>query len=495
MPEAWRGSITLCLIVNPQLLGMPAGPAVMLDLKVPGMGWISAVSITQPAHRRMMKYLGSPEPAVGGSAAWQVSLLPVFSSLLEVRKDRGFPLRGFDMETAAWAIYIDNLTEDEIFEAESAAALLGQASTRMLAAEDRYVGWASPGSDDKAVNRQVDRTSLGVRTEGELGRRDTPAQYCCGLVSATLWLLKHDEVQHKWMEVVLGRWVRQMCLRRATFVCFDRAWVWLSTTQGSGPLPTAVRSELLAAVCLLPLMYADLRGPLSGEVSATDASERGGGVVVSTGLTVEGLRYLERCQSASDSPSGDEVVLLGPFDGVSAMRVAWHNLGLGCAGHISIDNCPHARRVVESEWPDVEHHADILKVDDKVIGNWKHKYPGAKHVVSVGGFPCQDLSGANVQRKGLSGARSGLFWELVRVWKTLTRSWKSARLHRCAENVQGLKHEDEMTISKELGVPALAACASLFAWCNRPRLFWIDWRPQQRSGEASVLSALERVDS
>ena len=64
------------------------------------------------------------------------------------------------------------------------------------------------------------------------------------------------------MEVVLGRWVKQMVLRRATFVCFDRTWPWLAACSRDGPLPTEIRAELLSAVALSPLMFSDLRGPL-----------------------------------------------------------------------------------------------------------------------------------------------------------------------------------------------------------------------------------------
>ena len=57
MPDAWRGSMALCLRVRPELLGKPPGAPVLLDLRVPGMGWGSAVSVTQQAHRRMLAYV------------------------------------------------------------------------------------------------------------------------------------------------------------------------------------------------------------------------------------------------------------------------------------------------------------------------------------------------------------------------------------------------------------------------------------------------------
>ena len=41
---------------------------------------------------------------------------------------------------------------------------------------------------------------------------------------------------------------------------------------------------------------------------------------------------------------------------------------------------------------------------------------------------------------------------------------------------------EEALISPTLGVPALAACGSLFRWKRRPRLFWSDWALQGGDG-------------
>ena len=177
---------------------------------------------------------------------------------------------------------------------------------------------------------------------------------------------------------------------------------------------------------------------------------------------------MRRCAAAWSTASADEVVLLGRFDGVSAMRVAWQNLGLGCLGHVAIDNCPHAKRVLTSEWPDALRDQDVRKVDERQVEQWRGQFPGACHILSVADFPCHDLTSAHVRRRGLAGSRSSLFWEQTRLWKTVACVWRSARLHRCAENVQRMPANDEWAITNELGVPALAVCGSLFSWTNRP---------------------------
>ena len=123
-----------------------------------------------------------------------------------------------------WATYIDNLTEDEILPLVSALDIFGTTSPGMACADGRYIEWASPGLDDKIVNREANRTVLGRLYVGFLGRTDTPENYPVRLVGATMWLLSRPMVKKRWVQVVAGRWVRQMLMRRAAMVSFGRLW-------------------------------------------------------------------------------------------------------------------------------------------------------------------------------------------------------------------------------------------------------------------------------
>ena len=60
----------------------------------------------------------------------------------------------------------------------------------------------------------------------------------------------------------------------------------------------------------------------------------------------------------------------------------------------------------------VKHLGDITKIDGS-------KIPIVDCI--TGGSPCQDLSVANGQRKGLAGERSGLFMEQVRIVKEMRK--------------------------------------------------------------------------
>jgi len=103
------------------------------------------------------------------------------------------------------------------------------------------------------------------------------------------------------------------------------------------------------------------------------------------------------------------------------------DLGLEQAGMEVIFQCEilsFGQQVLKKHWPSVPIASDITKITGKDV-------PDAD--VFVGGFPCQDLSLANQgKRKGLEGARSGLFYKYAELIKEKKPRWVFI------ENVPGL---------------------------------------------------------
>lgn len=83
----------------------------------------------------------------------------------------------------------------------------------------------------------------------------------------------------------------------------------------------------------------------------------------------------------------------------------------------------------------------------------------------IWGSPCQDLSVAKKDRKGLNGERSGLFWEYVRILKEVNPKWF------ILENVASMSKESRDTISDVLGVKPIMIDAALVSAQRRKRLF------------------------
>lgn len=124
------------------------------------------------------------------------------------------------------------------------------------------------------------------------------------------------------------------------------------------------------------------------------------------------------------------------FAGIGGME-----LGLERTGHYEtawqVEINDHARSVLERHWPEVKRHDDVCT------------FPTQDHDwscdVLTGGFPCQDLSVAG-RGEGLSGSRSGLFYEVVRIARCLGPRYVilenvSALLSRGMGNVLGCLSE------------------------------------------------------
>ena len=92
------------------------------------------------------------------------------------------------------------------------------------------------------------------------------------------------------------------------------------------------------------------------------------------------------------------------FAGIGGFDLGFERAGMQCKWQVEIDD--YATRVLEKHWPSVHRERDIRDCG-------KHNLEAVD--VICGGFPCQDISVANVTGKGLDGERSGLFFEAVRV--------------------------------------------------------------------------------
>ncbi|XP_047740817.1 DNA (cytosine-5)-methyltransferase 3C [Hyalella azteca] len=92
----------------------------------------------------------------------------------------------------------------------------------------------------------------------------------------------------------------------------------------------------------------------------------------------------------------------------------------------------------------------------------------------LGGSPCSDLSIVNPKRKGLfdPSGTGILFFEFVRILKSVARANKKHPLLWLFENVASMPTEYRNTISKHLHSEPTAVDARAFTPMSRTRLFW-----------------------
>jgi len=148
--------------------------------------------------------------------------------------------------------------------------------------------------------------------------------------------------------------------------------------------------------------------------------------------------------------------VLSLFDGISGARQALKNLNIDCEYYASeIDK--FAIQVSKNNHSDIIHIGDVNDIDFKQIKDVD---------LLIAGFPCQDLSIAKRDGKGLEGARSGLFSKCLEALEICKPKYF------LFENVNSMKKEWKDKISKLLGVEPIMINSALLTAQMRKRLYW-----------------------
>ena len=155
--------------------------------------------------------------------------------------------------------------------------------------------------------------------------------------------------------------------------------------------------------------------------------------------------------------------VLSLFDGISGCRQALKELNIDCEYYASeIDK--YAIEVAKANHPDIIHIGDVKGITK---GDEMFFYLNNFDLL-IGGSPCQDLSIAKKDRKGLEGDRSSLFYEYVRILKEVKPKYF------ILENVASMSKESKNIITKELfDIEPIMINSALLTAQNRKRLYWV----------------------
>lgn len=151
--------------------------------------------------------------------------------------------------------------------------------------------------------------------------------------------------------------------------------------------------------------------------------------------------------------------VLSLFDGISCARVALSKLNIPVEAYYASEIDPYAVTISKKRWPKNEHVGNVEMLRGEYF---------AKQDIDllIGGSPCQDLSIAKSGRQGLAGARSGLFYEYVRLLK------EAKPKYFILENVASMSKEAKEQITEIMGVEPIMIDAALVGAQQRKRLFW-----------------------
>ena len=154
----------------------------------------------------------------------------------------------------------------------------------------------------------------------------------------------------------------------------------------------------------------------------------------------------------------EKINVLSLFDGMSCGRIALQKANIPVENYYSSEIKDYAIRVANENYPQdqINRLGDIIKIKGTDLPQID---------LMIGGSPCQDFSGANKERLGVDGVKSGLFFEYVRLLKEVKPTYF------LLENVR-MKKEHQDFISSILGFEPIVINSEKLAPHLRHRLYW-----------------------
>lgn len=473
IPHSWRRYMGFNKLVPDGLVpaSLKGQECVLVSCVLP-MGFCNSVAIAQHIHRGVVSKVSQE-----GSQA--------FPNHSELRRDKPLPT-----SSVLHRIYLDNFDALECVDQATAALIAGTPSAEVLSLRHQYETLGLPRHPKKAVERACRAEVQGALVLGDVGIVIPKPQKLWQYLHLGLELLSRGSVKLKELQVVTGGLVYFAMFRRPLLSALNQVWRFMESLKGYPPvvrmpLPLKVRQEIFRALCLVPLAQMNFRAAICGRVSCSDASQSGGGICVSKGLTAFGAAA-SRASVRGDLPEREdscEVLSVGLFDGLGALRVACDVLQLPMAGHISVEKEEEGRRIVESYFPDTLFHDDVTTVTLEMVRQWACLYQNVGVVIIGAGPPCQGVSGLNADKRGaLKDHRSCLFQQVPPIVLMFRQCFPWAQVHFLGESVASMSEEDRGIMSAAFeDVPWQADCFGL-TLCHRPRLYWVTWDLESSEG-------------
>eukprot|EP00438_Fugacium_kawagutii_P004851 Skav221072 [mRNA] locus=scaffold3118:298387:301731:- [translate_table: standard] len=385
LPPGWSRMMTFSAPVSWKMLGVDRPGKVLVGARVLPMGWASAVGVLQHAHRRLA--LRSPLQGGGG-----------LLGRCEIRRDTPFPDLG--TENKVWSLYLDDTNLVEMMLARVGKEMQGKPSEEQQRLRQAYEHWGIPISLEKALERAQKAEKLGAVIDGDAGLVRTAMKRAIDSISLGMWLLRQDRAPRKALQVFLGKEVHSLQFRRPLFAIFD--YLWKEIASGEVMLELGLKSveEVLLAGFCQPLRFTDLKAKLNEVVTASDASETGGGMVYSSKLTTQGIRDTVTAEGGLDAtpeyglPADDEqkVVVFDFFSGIGGLSRALEHAQMGVERLVIVESDRECRRLNKNRWPGCEVICDIRSMTKKDIEKVVRSVPGVTGIIGAGGSPCQGLS-------------------------------------------------------------------------------------------------------
>jgi DNA (cytosine-5)-methyltransferase 1 len=161
--------------------------------------------------------------------------------------------------------------------------------------------------------------------------------------------------------------------------------------------------------------------------------------------------------------------LLDTFAGIGGFSYAAEKIVRGYETTQFIEINPFSQKILKKHWPHVPIHDDIKTFTAK----------SGKFDIITGGFPCQDISVAGLQKGITEETRSGLFFELMRVIRMVRPKYV------VLENVAAILNRGLDIVLRELSEAGYDAewsviRASFVGACHKRSRWWLIAYPNSK---------------
>ena len=437
------------------------------------MGWHSAVGVMQHLHRQLA--LRPPERFGAG-----------LEEAAEIRRDAVFPEMPED--SMVWSVYLDDTTFLEKVSRKAYEHLKGKAPEEQEMLRGAYRHWGIPTNPDKALERCTTVERLGARIDGKAGVLAGSTTRVLQLMGLGSFLRSQERLSRKQLQIYCGKAVHLIQFRRCLFSYFSEIWKQVGGKRDTFALRRGSLDEMLALEAALPMAYCNLRAKLDPLVTASDASETGGGTCFSSRLThmgqaeakriLDGGEVEERAAAEDELNEGERVLVFDFFGGMGGLPRSLERCGVRITHMVVVEKERDLRRLHRRVWAGSEEKVDITKLKREDLVACFKRVPGITGVIAGGGSPCQGLSVLSSERQHLSDSRSKLFFELSRCLKEI-KSEAAARdlwFLGFVENVVA-DEADVEEITEGLGWDPLLVDSAHLSRARRPRLFWVSEKP------------------
>jgi len=429
------------------------------------MGFNSASGLMQLAHNVMAQ---SPKPSGCG--------LPIRQ---QMRTDYPAVKLEPGLSAVLWETFQDNFEASEIGSITDALKLMSTECPVVCDMIDTYAVWGAAEAKKKTFHRKLVCESLGYIKDGIIAAHYGTNNAIMLLIFLTAYMCSLRSVQVRFLQIVSGRWSRQIQVRRELAQLLDETWRALAraykiSSAGSEfiTVTTALRGEWLCLLASLPLLVMDYRKRTDSVVTASDASEEGCGVCRSKHVTSQGVKFYKQIGDMPDFASGEDIMLVEVFGGIGGLRQCLSLNGLQPSVSVICENHAPASRACCCQWPKTIQWGDTATVDEEKIRTLVPHAAKVKLIICGGGFPCSHFSLLKYGRGGHE--QDARFREIIRITLLLMKVFPSCQVKRFFECVASMSVEEAVWLTNEINAIALDTTIPEAGDINLVRLIEID---------------------